>query len=277
MSGLRSSASVGLGDRLVELLLVQQRERLVGGAIGGLRLPDRPREQHRRDQRGERRDDPARVRAPFDAPLVGGGRGAIAALPERAEPREVSGRNERHDRRLLDEPRPVEQRLDAEHERHERQRDQGDAIRVPVAPRRWGGVAAAPQEPPWNEARGAQRGHHPGEEEQRRDREADEPEVGHRLRDPSVCVLGHGRVGAMPEPRLLERSRADSLEWAVVEHSERLAPVLAARRRRGEHAAAALPGRHLRFTGELVDAVTDAALAEGHRREGRERHEARDA
>ena len=105
----------------------------------------------------------------------------------------------------------------------------------------------------------------------------DEPQVGHRLRDPSVRVLGHGRVGAMPEPRLLERSRADPLERAVVEHSERLAPVLAARRRRGEHAAAALPGRHLRFTGELVDAVTDAALAEGHRREGRERHEARDA
>ena len=100
--------------------------------------------------------------------------------------------------------------------------------RVPVAPRWWAGVGPASQELPRNQAGGAQRAHQPGEEEQGRDREADETEVGHRLRDPSVRVLGHRRVGAMPEPRLLERSGTDALDRTVVEHAERLAPVLAA-------------------------------------------------
>ena len=61
------------------------------------------------------------------------------------------------------------------------------APRVPVAPwRRL--VALRADQPARQQAGGAQRGHGPGQEQQRREREPEQAEVGHRLRDPPVRV-----------------------------------------------------------------------------------------
>ena len=112
------------------------------------------------------------------------------------------------------------------------------------------------------------------------ERDADDAEVGERLRDEAVGVAGDARVGAVAQACRGEGARAGADGAAVREHAPRLAPVLAARGGgRGEAAGALLGGGGVRLAGQLVDPVLDrpaeAAVAERHRGEGHERHGAR--
>ena len=70
VSGFRSSASFVRSSARVELVLLAERERVVRGAVGRLRQPDRPGEQAGGQERDDRGDDAVPLGPPPD-PLGG--------------------------------------------------------------------------------------------------------------------------------------------------------------------------------------------------------------
>ena len=274
MSGFCSSASSVLAMRLVELRSSASASAsfVARSEASGCQIAHAS-SSGRAHARPPLAGDPTRSRAPRCDSAPGRLVGA-----ERAAAGEEPGRDQRHRGGRLDEPGPVEQ-ADWTPNTTGTSASVTNAIRsrVPVAPRRRRVVpVAAARSAAREQPGGAQRREQPAEQEQRRDHQADQrrgrpsSEVSSRARAASRTASVRWRRRASSKAPAPTPSSGRSLE-----HAEGLAPVLAARGGRGEHAAAALLRRDLRLARELVDAVADPALAEGHRGERPERHEAR--
>ena len=150
------------------------------------------------------------------------------------------------------------------------------AMRCASQSRRIGPAPSASHEPARQQAGGAQGRHRPGEEQERVSTSPTTPKSAIVCAtQPCAWRVTDCRCGGAACHR--EPARADALDGPRLEDLPRLAPVLAARRGRREHAFAALLRRHLRLARELADPVADAAVAERHRGERGERDQARHA
>ena len=105
------------------LELARRARRVVRGAVGRLRQPDRPGEQAGGQERDDGGDDAVPLGPPPD-PL-----GRLLRRPARVAAGDEARRHRRHRGGLGDEPGPVDQRLHGEDDRHDGQRHDRDARR----------------------------------------------------------------------------------------------------------------------------------------------------
>ena len=255
-SGLRSAACARLGGGRPELALGGEVGRAVLRVRGAHRLQRGPADREREHDDRERRHGGRGVGAP-PAPLR---RRLLAPLQPRAQrpaPGHPAGAQQRHGHRAGHEPRPVDQRVEREHEHHRRHRQQPDPLRVVGQP------AVAPPQPGR-----ARRRHDPRHRAEQRDAEPDEPEVGERLHAVAVGVPDRLRAAPVARARDLVGAGARAHQLRVLVDPERLLPVLRAHRGRRGQAVGRVGRRRDVRVGHLPPRLRDLAVDPARR--GRE-------